>query len=156
MGAFAGLRDAKTYEQGSYLSEGRYTLKICKSLVKDTRKSGSAFIVEAEILASTNPACPVGSKGTWFQGLKDKDVAFGAIKQFLYAVVGLDPSNDADKKTIKDEIDPNIEDLMDEAVTTNSLAGETVNVEVKNKLTKAGKNFSQHNWQVHAKSKKSK
>ena len=149
MGIFDGLKDAKTYEKGSYLSAGAYTLQIEKTIVKDTRKSGTGFIVEFKVIKSTCKDHPVDTKATWFQGMKDKDVAFGAIKGFMLAVSGLDETRD--KETIKNDFDPNIESLMDDAITKNALKGSVVDVQVVLKKTQKGLDFSVHNWLPHQK-----
>lgn len=142
---FSGLSSAKVFERGVYLNPGNYTLQIENCLVKETRKSGNGFIVEMTVLSADGEgANPVGSKATWFQSLKDKDVAFGAIKEALYAFLGYDYSTQ--KEEIAKDIDPNIESLIEEAITKNALKGSKVGCTVKMKKTQKGLDFSQHHW----------
>lgn len=140
--AFAGLQSAQVFEKGVFLETGVYSLQIDKVILKDTRKSGSALIAEAIILESNNPKYPVGSKASWFQSLRDKDVAFGAIKQFIYSVLGKELPRDKEEITTK--IDPNIEALIVRAVEENCLRGAKVRVQVTNKKTQKGLDFSAH------------
>ncbi len=81
---WSGLKDAQTFDRGTFFQPGSYTLKIVNCLTKQTQKSGEAWIVEFEVLESSNPtAHAVGSKGSWFQKLSNVQVAFGAIKEFV-------------------------------------------------------------------------
>lgn len=146
---FKGLRNASVFERGVYLKAGGdYLLEIEKCLVKETRKSGYGFIVELKVLESKGPDVnPVGSKATWFQSLRDKNVAFGAIKEFMYAVLGLDLANAADKKMIEETIDPQIEQMMEEAIEGGKFNGLQVRVQTSSKLTAAKQvNFTVHTW----------
>src|SRR5215472_14584830 len=138
---FSGLRNASVFERGVFLQPGTYTLEINKCLVKETRKSGDGFIVEFTVRQSTSDQHPVGTKASWFQALKDKDVAFGAIKEFLYAVLGMRWPDDRER--ILKEVDPVLEQLIDSSLPTeqggqNSLAGKSVCVQTYMKKT-AGK-----------------
>lgn len=147
MGIFEGLRNAPVFERGAFLGVGVYDLTIERCLVKATRKSGDAFIVEFNITKSEGPgANPVGSKASWFQKLADKNIAFGAIKEFLYAALGYDYAKDKEK--IAAEVDPKIEELMSEAVAPekNALKGVRVRCQVNMKKTQKGADFSMHTW----------
>lgn len=147
MGAFAGMRDAKMYETGTPLTQGVYTLEITKCILKNTRKSGLAFIAELTVLESNNPAHPVGSKRSWFQKMADLDVAHGSLKIFAAAVLGFDPMTQ--KEEIKAKLDPEIEAIMDAACDEGQqvFRGKRVAVECVPTTTKEKKlPFTRHNW----------
>lgn len=152
---FKGLRDAKVFERGVFLSEGGYRLRVLKCLLKHTRKSGDAYIVEFEVVKSSNEKHPVGSKATWFQKMTDPDVAFGALKLFMYAMLGFEYPKDKD--LLVAEIDPKLEELMAETCVEidgrkvrehGTLDGKLIDVTVALKDTTAGKKFSNHVWQT--------
>ena len=153
MGVFDGLRNAEVFERGAFLNVGVYELTINKCLVKATRKSGDAFIVEFTVdKAEGQGANPVGSKASWFQKLADKNIAFGAIKEFLYAAMGFDYAKD--KEQILKEIDPKIETLIQDALEQskdapngkNALKGEKIRCQVNMKKTQKNLGFSMHTW----------
>lgn len=151
---FKGLRNAAVFERGVYLSPGQYELQIDKCLIKDTRKSGIGFIVEATVTKTSDEKNhPVGSKCTWFQGMRDKDVAFGSLKLFLYAALGLVYGRDKEK--IAEKVDPNIESILYKACEKsdlvpegeNALKGTKVAVRTYMKKTVAkGLDFTNHEW----------
>ena len=148
MGLFkgSGLKDAKMFERGAYLGVGKFQLEITKVLTKDTRKSGNGFIVEFTVVQTSDEKNhPVGSKATWFQSLLDKDVAWGAIKEWAYAVMGFKNTKE-DTDRAKKELDPVIEDLCDEAIDKGALNGKRVNVETHMKKTGKDKDFTVHTW----------
>lgn len=141
----SGLKDAKVFDRGAFLDEGVYDVEICRCLVKDTRKSGSAFIVEMKILKSSNPKHPVGSSASWFQKLTDKDIALGALMEFAAPLMGVDSK---DRQRLDSEVRPMIEPFIAEALDNGGkgAAGEKVHVEVVKKKTQKGFDFSAHNW----------
>ena len=46
---FAGLKDAKVTERGVFMNPGKYKVRVKKALMKATRSSGDAFILEFTI-----------------------------------------------------------------------------------------------------------
>jgi hypothetical protein len=146
-GAFSGMKNAKTYDTGKYLSPGLYVVEVTKCLVKDTRASGTSFIAELKIVESNNDDHAVGSSATWFQKMVDKDIAYPAIMEFIMAVMGIDKSDKEREKQFRDEV----EELMDSAVgDENVLAGMHVALETFYKTTKGkGLQFTVHKWTPH-------
>lgn len=147
MGLWDGLEKAQVFEKGTFLEEGFYTLRIKKCLEKTTRKSGQAFIVEFEVLESSHPKHVISQSVTWFQKLADRDVAFGAICEFLAAVY----QKDLKVKTQKDDFDarikPGLPGIMTQATSdANILAGQVVRVEVTKVKTQKNLDFSRHSW----------
>lgn len=160
MGIFSGLGDTEIYEKGYYLTPGGvYDLEVQQMLVKETRKSGLAFIVEFKVLSVEGSdqvleKHPVGSRATWLQKLADKDVAFPAIKECFVALLDVDMRD----PEAKEEFNSQIEDLLDEATDPDvkpedhPLRGHKVTVETYSKLTKnKGLDFTVHSWRVYDK-----
>lgn len=148
---FAGLRNANIFETGQYLAaDGRYLLQIEKIILKETRKSGKGFIVECTVVETSNEEKdPVGAKRSWFQSMKDLDVAFPAIKAFLYAALGYDYSKKEDKEYLKAKVEPIIDTVTFQACdeTRNPFKGRKVGVETTAKVTKEKKqNFTRHDF----------
>jgi hypothetical protein len=140
-----GLRQAQVFERGNYLSPGSYDLSVNRALLKQTQKSGLGFIVEFEVISSTAQAHPVGSIATWFQKMASPSIAFSAIKEFLLAVLNLDPRRDI--QTIGMQVDPVIETIMDHVVSeANPLSGMFVHAEAFQTLTQKGTDFTAIRW----------
>ncbi len=132
-----GLKDAKTMKRGVFLDEGRYVLKIRSTLMIEPNAGGTAFIVESEVLESSDLTNhPVGSERTWYQSFKYKDSAFGELKKFTYAVLKLDPTNVDDKVKIEKDVDPNIEAMLSQVIEQNRFKDLIIRCEVVNRATK--------------------
>lgn len=145
---WSGLKDAQTFDRGTYLNPGDYTLKIVNCLTKQTQKSGEGFIVEFEVLETSDPVHhAVGSKATWFQGLKNVQVSLGAIKEFLAAVFGY-PLNQAPYKArFEAEMGPQLEAIAAAASDgRNYLAGQIVKVKTEQVKTQKQTDFTRHTW----------
>lgn len=90
---FRGLREAKTFERGTFLKEGIYEVRVKRAIFKKTRAKGDAFILEVTVeksayeeakrkaiaalgstpyslqeLEKTLPNQP-GTSASWYQGL---------------------------------------------------------------------------------------
>ena len=147
MSIFAGLKTAEVFQQGNYFDVGIYDVRVTRCLVKQTLRSGMGFIVELEILSSTNPKHPPGSSASWFQGMsKNPATALSAVKEFVIALQGLDPKKDVDR--IKVEIDPSIEQWTEAAIgQQNIFAGKVVHLECFIKKTREKQtDFTVHRW----------
>lgn len=107
------MKDAEVYGGGGnflpYANE-KYKVLIKKTFTKETRRSGDAFIVEFDILASTCDEVEPGETRSWFQSLTKKDSAFSNIKAFL---LGCFRVNTADKQQ-KAEFDEQTPGIMEE------------------------------------------
>ena len=147
MGIWDRLKTAEVFEKGQYLPPGgKYLVEIKKVLEKDTRSSGKAFIVELEIVESNHPDVKVGSKYSWFQSMRDLDVAMPAIKEWLAAVSGINPR---DRVRVKNELDGKIVAVIEAAIEDNVLEGERVWCETFSKKTKKNLDFTCHVWSPH-------
>ena len=96
-GLWSGLGNATVFENGTYFTAGIYDVEIVRCVSKHTQKSGLGFIVETEVLSSSNLENPVGTKRTWYQSMKNLNVGFGAVAAFLLAAFDL--NNTAERKT---------------------------------------------------------
>lgn len=147
---FSGLSKAQIFERGQWFDAGfKGRVKITKCLVKDTRKNGLAFLVETEILTSEDPTKgAVGDKRTWMQTFKQKDSAFGAIKEFCYAILGFDKKNAAQLKEAEATVAPQIEALLGEVCDekVQAFANKELNLFTWHKQTEKGGNFTVHDW----------
>ena len=149
MGKFGGMQEAKIGQGGVYFLEGRYTVRVVKVFMLDSRRSGDLFTIEAIILKSTCPQRPVGLKCSW-QVKMGQDMALPNIKGFLAACAGADPSNDLEvRAAFTDQDGRDIsEETAEMAVSDeNPLAGIDLDLVVVTISTKEKKMpFSKHSW----------
>lgn len=163
-----GLAQGQVFERGNYFCANpggsAFDLEIVKCLGKGTQRIGQVFLVEFRVLSSRDLAPPnadgsspfgqnaasvrnpVDSKGTWLQKMGDggakADIAYSAIKEFLYAVAGF-----SDIRQAAAAMDSTIEQTADAAVSpANILAGKRVHLETLMTKTQAGKDFTRHTW----------
>lgn len=143
-----------------YDSPAIYTLSIKRCLWKSARppKRGEYYIVEGEVVQSSNPRVAVGSVRTWMQSM-DNDVGQTAVTAFMFAALGLDRRNSEDYAQMsKLESEGKLSEMLAETlvqdptdpVCKNALAGAVVDVEVK-EITTRGKGlpFNLHTWSPH-------
>ena len=159
---FAGLRDAKTFDRGTYLKAGTYEVRIKRALFKKTRANGDAFIVEFVVekseyearkkaaiaafgaqpfdMAALEKTLPnqQGSTATWYQSLKDIDIGFGALKSFAASILGQKPEDP--------EFIDAVEGFMNSVVNEGVINGFLIPVEVITVKTKKDTDFSLHKW----------
>lgn len=153
MGILDGLNTAPMFENGQFLTpNNHYELEVQRLLVKNTRKSGMCFIMEGTVLASTCDKDPIGSKRTWIQKLSPADVAFPALKGFMYALLGYD-FNGADKAFCVTNIDPELTKDDDKGIVNvgtsaaNPFKGRKIGVDTVGITTVSkGLPFTRHNW----------
>jgi hypothetical protein len=146
---FAGARSANTSQQGNYFSPGRYKVKIKNCVYRPTQNSGDVFLVETQILETSDPIKhPIGADRTWIQGTKNKNVYLSAVKAFAAAAVGLDLKNPEHQAVFDAKVVPQVEETLLAAITKNALGGRILWVDVteKEKKTKPGENFNLHTF----------
>ncbi len=148
---FAGARDVKLFENGSYLTDGFVgVLEIERCLVKDTRASGTMYFAEMKIVESNLPNEPVGARRSWAQKMLDKQMAFANIKRFCMAASGIDP-RDASKAEEIAQFDANCEQIMTESDHKhgNIFGGVKIRVrtEKKAKKNKEGETFTLYTFE---------
>jgi len=159
---FAGLRDAKTFERGTFLKEGQYLVRVKRAIYKKTRAKGDAYILEFTIeksdyeiskkraiealgtadysLQELEKTLPnqEGTTASWYQSLQDLDIGFGALKAFAASILG----SKADDKDFIDQV----EEFMDATVNDGVINGMLIPVEVVVVKTKKDTDFSLHKW----------
>ncbi len=87
---FEGIEDARVPEgTGNFIREGRYRFKIIRVKKGANRKKRKFFVVEVEILESTNPERPVGTDTSWMV-MNDQDGFLENVKGFAMASLGID------------------------------------------------------------------
>ncbi len=145
-----GIEDAELFERGKYM-EANFIgeVEIKKTLAKETLKNGMAFIVEMVVLETNMPdKHPKGQKVTWYQGLKDKTVAFPAIAAWAAACLGFHPNSD--KSKIKDEVQPLLPAAMKEATDSpedNPFIGVRLKLSTFMRKTKKGLDFTVYDFE---------
>lgn len=144
-----GIEDAEIFERGKYMEANFIgVVEIKKTIAKETLKSGTAFIVEMEVIKTNMPdKHPVGQKVTWFQGLKDKTVAFPAIAQWAAACLGFQPN---DKEKVKTEVQPLLPSAMKEATDSpddNPFIGVQLKLSTFTRKTKKGVDFTVYDFE---------
>jgi hypothetical protein len=149
-----GLNPSSRYPWLPMNFSGRVRILACKGITK-RGTSEKAFIAEFEILTSNLAHLPpddksyvaVGSRRSWYQGMKEPLTAYPSVISFLYACLKVMQGRD------QVEIDTNIKPVQDKwlnrAVSDeNPLADAEVMVQTANKQTRAGKAFTLHAWSV--------
>lgn len=163
---FSGLKDAKTSERGTFVPPGKYVVQIKKGVMKETRNKGPAFILEltiiksnyeqkrdelVKVLSATGKVLELeelekklplkeGASGSWFQGLRDKDIGFSSLKGFAANAMGIVNTESQD---FKDEVEEWLTSVVDDR---QSLAGMRLPLEVVEIETKKGTPFSLYRW----------
>jgi hypothetical protein len=155
MGSFnwKKIGGAQIFGRGRYLKDGEYKLTILKTYTIETRDKGPAFIVDFTVNESDNPEILVDQKRNWYQALKDKDIAFPAIKEFMLALFGIDMADKEQLEEFEAGLDEMMEAIADEEWKDkpdedHPLFGKTVGVSCFTKETRKNKEpFTVHTWE---------
>jgi hypothetical protein len=159
---FAGLRNAKTFDRGTFLKAGQYEVRVKRAIFKKTRAKGDAFILELTVeksgyedakrkaiaalgttpyslaeLEKTLPNQP-GSSASWYQSLQDMDIGFGSLKSFAANILGQKPEDP--------EFVESVEGFLDSVVNEGAINGMLIPVEVVLIKTKKDTDFGLHKW----------
>ena len=159
---FAGLKDAKTFERGTWMKAGQYEIRVKRAIFKKTRAKGDAFILEFAVEKSnyetkkkeaiaafgTTPFSmqdlektlpnQAGTTASWYQSMKDIDIGFGALKSFAASILGDKPEDP--------EFIEAVEGFMNSVVNEGVINGMLIPVEVVMVKTKSDGDFSLHKW----------
>lgn len=147
------IKDAEIYGRGSYLlPDQKYNLEILKCFTKQTRDNGPAFIVDFIVKGSSTDEIKPGTKKNWFQSMKDENMAFSSIKEFMINVLQVDTSDLDEYEQFCEKLPDLMELVSDEEWETKKaedhpLHGKTVGVETELTITKKNnKEFTRHTW----------
>jgi hypothetical protein len=150
---FKGLKDAIGGSGGRYFMPGVYKVKIKRVFQMVSRKKKDLVIIEAEVLESDVPARPKGSAWSQCLNFSDHDAALANYKQFICAAFGVDADDEEaveafDKKFAKEG---GIAGLGERACEekgpdANPLAGYVMPLVCANVTTRAGGDFTTHQW----------
>lgn len=132
-GMFDGIEGARVSEGGVYFRPGVFKARILAVKALKDRKGVGTFVVECELLESSEEALPVGTIASWVVKL-DKEPALGNIKAFAAAASGV---------TAKDVTAKAIELIVSEG---NPLRDTVLKVSAQNIKTKAGGDFTKVTW----------
>lgn len=126
---------------GDYLSgAGEYVVEIkeikCKESDTDSR---IWLVVEFKILEKNSGKGEVGEVYAWVHDLTNKFFGASNTKLFVAAAIGFDPKSQEAKDIGRNDV----EEAWGE---DQPFTGEKVNLETKNKKTKAGHDFTVHSW----------
>lgn len=147
MGLFKGINEAEIFERGMYFSAGfDGIVQVEKVIVKRTRASGDAFIVEYRVIEGGNDRDPNRAKRSWFQKLIDTDIAYPAIKAWAAACAGYEPS---ERDAIEKEVAPQLENALDAATESpadNDFTGCYLHLVTTMVMTKNDREFTRHDW----------
>lgn len=159
---FAGLREAKTFERGTFLKAGIYEVRVKRALFKKTRAKGDAFILEFVVEKSDYEAKKKsaiatlagqpydlkelekllpnreGSSASWYQSLQDIGIGFGALKGFCASILN--------QKAEDPEFIEAVEGFMNSIVSDGVIDGVLISVEAVQIKTKENRDFTLHRW----------
>ena len=147
MGLIEGVGKAKVFGKGNYLP-GNFlgTLRVVKTLVTKSRKTGGmVFIAEHEVVESNLPdEWPAGKKASYAVKL-GTDTTGANLRSWSLPVLGL--------STDSTELDDELDDLINGAVAEgseddNDFTDRLVNIETVMVKTRAGNDFTRHDWSV--------
>lgn len=154
-GAFAGIGEVEVTTRGIYLLPGSYDLEVENILTITTRKKTNAFIAEFRVLKSSNPEVAEGALVSWYQAL-ELDAALPNIKKLFIALTGTNMADPKAKETFNGELEellelmtsfvPGKDENGDERVHPAKELGWKVHVDCVMTETKAGGEFTVHNW----------
>ena len=142
MGLFSGIKEAKEYAGGVYLTEGVYNdLEVLSVKTLTTCKGESMFCVEVKVHDSQGPkAVMPGVTAAWMCN-KKHDGFLGNVLSFMRPCA-------SEKYQQQIEAGSIAEEDMDAAVSSeNPYAGTHMKATAVNIKTKAGGDFTKVEWQ---------
>jgi hypothetical protein len=144
---FDGVGDAKLFERGRFFKPDFDGVVVVKrTIAKQTRAKGPAFIVEMEVLESNHPEHPVGFRGSWFQKLNDKDIAYSALKAWAAACFKFHSHQQA---AIDEQLAPVLDDLLNNAAASpdnNDFVGVRLRLVTTLRKTREDKDFTTYDF----------
>ena len=154
MGLFDNLKDADISSGSKYLLEGDYVLKALSASELKTNKDGKKkvfYVVKFQVIESNNDKIPVGDERSWFcdMGQESSD---SNVNGFLVALLGYNYTNPQHKAEVDAKIKPQLPAFGEATLKKEGGLFEKKNMikcTVVNTKTRAGGNFSRHNFYPH-------
>ena len=132
---FDGIESARVSEGGVYFKPGAFKVRILGVKALKDRKGVGTFVVECELIESSEPSLPRGTVTSWVVKL-DKEPALGNIKAFAAAATGSTP---------KEVTAESIKLIVSEG---NPLRDTIMKASASNIKTKSGADFTKVTWQL--------
>jgi len=144
MGRFADVAKAEVLTKLPWFKPGAYVVRVlnCKD-VASKDKNTDFYIVELEVLRSSNPDIVVGGKYAWTQDRHKKYVGGPAVREFVAACLDVDPNDER----------LNDEELLEATVGgadgegPQPFAGKVLSLICENIKTKKNTDFTKHIFQ---------
>jgi hypothetical protein len=130
---FTGIDSARVSKGGIYFKPGVYLAKVLACKGFQNRQQIGTFVIECELLESSEPSLPPGTLVSQVIML-NKEPALGNIKAFIAAAMKDDAKN----------VTEEMADLV--ASPGNPLKGIVLRVSASNIKTKAGAPFTKLTW----------
>ena len=94
MGYFSGIGSVKTTSSNPYFVPGQYVLKVVKTAVGESTRSGKGafFVSEFKIVESTTEERPAGTTVADVQFFSKGEISLANIKKVVGAILGCDPN----------------------------------------------------------------
>jgi hypothetical protein len=150
MSYFSGIGSAKIGISSAYFEAGNYVVDIVAVKMVNSRKREDLYTIETCVVESDNPKVIVGRKYTC-QYNRKHDSFFGNVKGFLAAANGVEPDPRNEKEIATLFTDESGRDIAEEVAEMsvsdeNPLAGTRLTLNCVIKKTRAGNDFTIHNW----------
>lgn len=134
--AFDSIANADVSERSVYFDPGVYPLLALDVMkMTESRKGDLFFIAELEILDSSVPSRPTGSRATWMCNFRH-DATPGNIRDFISKLNGVSPE-EVTKKSIKMACSEK-----------NPCNGMLIRLEATQIETRSGNPFTRHDWRT--------
>ncbi len=142
-----GIENAEVFERGRYVTANfQGVVRVKRTIWKQTRAQGFAFIVEFDVLETNMPEeHAVGSKLTWFQKAQDRATFLSNVLGWAASCVGCPPT----KQNIDALDKAQVKYALDVAVANpdaNPFIGITVRLFGTPTTTRAGNPFTRYDF----------
>jgi hypothetical protein len=140
---FKDLSKATPFTQSKYFQPGSYVVEIQAVKYNEGGYRGDSFVIETKVLASKHTEDSDAPKPgdiaahVWRADGEKRDIARNTWMAFLEAIFGVKTADKTDEEWSA---------ISAQVIDDNALKGEPVLLEVFNKKTKAGGDFTYHAW----------
>lgn len=126
---------------GDYITgSGEHVVEIKQIKFKESDTDSRVwFVVEFTVLETTSESVKKGEVYAWVHDMTNKFFGASHVKQFIAAAIGFEPKSQEAKDIGRDTVE-------EAWAEDQPFTGEKVNLETRNKKTKAGHDFTVHSW----------